>query len=208
MAKALPDPLPLFPLQTVLYPGGVLPLKIFEARYLDLVSRCLRTGQPFGVVCLTEGREAGGARGANRFAPEGTLAHIAQADSPQTGILLIRCIGGMRFELREQATQAADGLWCAPAVTVEDDTPTAIPAELEASAQELARVARLLADKGGSPLGEPWLLDDAGWVANRWCEMLPIPLSVRQQLLMEPLPLKRLAFVDGLLRAEGLIRKR
>jgi uncharacterized protein len=111
---ASPKPLaglPLFPLQTVLFPGGVLSLKVFEARYLDLVSRCLRQSTPFGVVCLSQGGETAQA-GAERvrFETVGVLAHLQDVDAEQPSILRVRCLGGRRVKTA-QPKQLADGLW-------------------------------------------------------------------------------------------------
>ena len=85
--RPLPDPLPLFPLQTVLFPGALLGLKIFETRYLDLVSECLRSGQPFGVICLRQGAEAGRGKSPVQLEDVGVLAHIEEVDAEQPGIL-------------------------------------------------------------------------------------------------------------------------
>ena len=120
----LPDPaLPLFPLQTVLFPEGLLELKIFETRYLDLMARCMREQAPFGVVALRSGAEtaARGAAGAPvALFDVGTLAELIEVDSPETNILLIRCRGGQRFRLGA-TRQEADGLWVGAAQPLGDD---------------------------------------------------------------------------------------
>ena len=103
--------LPLFPLQTVLFPGGLLMLKVFEARYLDLVTRCLRSGHPFGVVCLRQGREVGRSNGPVLFEDMGVQARIDEVDGEQAGILKVRCLGLERFRLAGRPTQQPDGLW-------------------------------------------------------------------------------------------------
>ncbi|HYF19495.1 MAG TPA: LON peptidase substrate-binding domain-containing protein, partial [Ramlibacter sp.] len=105
--------LPLFPLGTVLFPGGVLPLRIFEVRYLDMINRCHRAGAPFGVVSLTQGQEVrqpGAAREA--FASVGTLATIASLEQPQPGLLMIRAGGEQRFRITS-SDQLKHGLWVA-----------------------------------------------------------------------------------------------
>src|SRR5205085_6207288 len=90
--------LPLFPLSTVLFPGGVLPLRIFEVRYLDMISRCQRAGAPFGVVTLTQGHEVRQAgSGPEAFAHVGTLATIGEFEQPRPGLMVIRAQGGQRF---------------------------------------------------------------------------------------------------------------
>ena len=114
---------PLFPLRTVLFPDGLLELKIFEARYLDLMSRCLRERAPFGVVALRAGSEARGAAGEPvQLYEVGTLAELIDVDSAQAGILLVRCRGTRRFVVGA-TRQERDGLWLADTTPIDDDPP-------------------------------------------------------------------------------------
>ena len=203
-----PTELPLFPLRTVLFPGGLLPLKVFEARYLDLVGTCLRERRPFGVVALLGGREvrAGEAAGreAVRFESIGTLAEMIDVDSAQQGILAVRCRGTQRFEL-SSSRQQADGLWLGEAqMLADDDTVAPEPALLE-SARSLATAIAALKEQDVEPFFAPHRLDDAGWVANRWCEILPIPQPAKQKLMALPDPMLRLRLVDDYLRSNGLV---
>ena len=101
----------LFPLKSVLFPGALLQLKVFEARYLDLVSRCLRENEPFGVVCLATGGEVG--REKVRFELQGVLAHLDDVDAEGPNLLRVRCHGGERFEIDGAPRQQPDGLWMA-----------------------------------------------------------------------------------------------
>lgn len=195
--------LPLFPLQAVLFPGGQLGLKVFEARYLDLVSRCLREQQPFGVVCLHQGVETG--RGPVRLESVGTLAHIQQVDGEQAGILQLRCLGGSRFELAGPPRQQADGLWLAEVEPLADDEAGLPAPAMLASVTALAQAISTLKSQGSSPVAEPYRLDDAGWVANRWCELLPISLAARQKLMALPSASARLQIVDEYLRSHRII---
>jgi len=193
--------LPLFPLRTVLYPDGLLELKIFEARYLDLMSRCLRERAPFGVVALRAGSESRGGGDAVQLYEVGTLAELIDVDSAQAGILLIRCRGGERFEVGA-THQERDGLWvAASAEPVAADPPIAPAAAHADVVKTLADAIAGLAAQGSRPFLEPHRLDSAGWVANRWCEILPLPLEVRQRLMTLADPLARLDVVDSLLRA-------
>ena len=195
--------LPLFPLGAVLFPGGLLGLKIFEARYLDLVSACLREQRPFGLICLRQGTEAG--RGAVTLESVGTLAHIDEVDSEQAGILRLRCTGGSRFALAGAPSQQADGLWTAPVTPVDDD-PAELPApEMLASVTALAQAIGNLKAQDALPFLEPFRLDDAGWVANRWCEILPIPMAARQKLMALESPSLRLKIVDEYLRGKQVV---
>jgi len=202
-----PTEIPLFPLGTVLFPGGLLPLKVFEARYVDLVSGCLRERRPFGVVALLGGREVRtsepAVREAVRFEPIGTLAELIDVDSAQQGILTVRCRGTHRFEL-SASRQQADGLWLGDAQVLADDATLAPEPALLESARSLATAIEALRQQDVEPFFEPHRLDDAGWVANRWCEILPIPQAAKQKLMALPDPMLRLRLVDDYLRSNGL----
>ena len=190
--------LPLFPLRAVLFPDGLLELKIFEARYLDLMSRCMRQSEPFGVVCLKGGREVKGAEGVELCAV-GTTAELVEVDSAAAGILLVRCRGGHRFTLGA-TRQQGDGLWLGAATAIDAD-PVVAPSVAHADiVKGLAEAIAALAAQGAQPFFEPHHLDDAGWVANRWCEILPLPVEARQRLLTLADPLARLEVVDSLMR--------
>jgi Lon protease-like protein len=193
------DELPLFPLATVLFPEGLLELKIFEARYLDLVSRCLRERAPFGVVALRSGSEA---RGGNddpvQLHDVGTLATLIDVDSAAAGILLVRCRGGERFRLRAPR-QAEDGLWLARVESVAADREVAPAARHAQLVDRLREAIGALAAQGVQPFLEPHRLDSASWVGNRWCEILGLPLAIRQRLMALADPLARLDAVEAVL---------
>jgi Lon protease-like protein len=196
--------LPLFPLGTVLFPQGLLALKIFETRYLDLITHCLRSGAPFGVVTLVQGTEVRAGEGEVRFEHEGCLAELIDCDSPQAGILQIRCRGLQRFTV-SKAHQAPDGLWRADAVLQAADAVEPPHPDFQASVVALQRAINTLQARDQVPFLAPHALDDAGWVANRWCEILPIPLPTRHKLMMLPDPHARLQLVDGFLRRHGIV---
>jgi len=202
-ASNAPFELALFPLRSVLFPGARLPLKVFEARYLDLVGRCLREGTPFGVVCLRQGGEVG--RGGVRFEREGVLARIDDVDAEQAGILQVRCTGTQRFALAGEPQQQSDGLWLAMAIRQPDDDVLAPEPALVSTVQALASAIGALREQGSTPFVEPYRFDDAGWVANRWCEILPISLAAKQRLMMLPEPQLRLRLVDEYLRGKGVV---
>jgi uncharacterized protein len=204
-ASAITQPLPLFPLRMVLVPGAQLGLKIFEARYLDLVSRCLRSGQPFGVICLTQGAEAGAHHSAVKVEAVGTLAHIEEVDAEQPGILRLQCRAGQRFKRLAEPVAAADGLWTAPVELLREDAVRAPGPALAPTVQALAEAIKALLAQDQAPFAPPYRLDDAGWVANRWCELLPLPLGARQKLMAMDDPVIRLSLIDGFLRDKKLI---
>ena len=201
---SLPD-LPLFPLQSVLFPGSQLQLRVFEARYLDLVSRCLREQKPFGAICLRQGAEV---RGASEepvlLETTGVLARIEEVDAEQAGVLRVRCVGTQRFEI-DEPVQHGDGLWTARAWLIDDDDVVAPPEAMVATVRALANAIGSLERKGGSPFLKPYRFDDAGWVANRWCELLPIPLAAKQKLMALEDPQVRLRLVDEYLRGKGVV---
>lgn len=205
MSSKLPDPLPLFPLQTVLFPGALLGLKVFEARYLDLVSECLRSGQPFGVICLRQGSEAGRGKAPVQLEQVGVLAHIDDVDAEQPGILRLRCRGGRRFRLTAAATQRDNGLWVAPVRTLDDDPARQPGPAVRQTVEALAEAIKKLQSQDKLPFAPPYRLDDAGWVANRWCELLPVSLAAKQKLMELDDPVIRLSLVDGFLRDKKVI---
>ena len=196
--------LALFPLQSVLFPGGLLSLKVFETRYLDLVGECLREAKPFGIVLLRRGTEVRQPGEAVEFESTGCVAELIEADSPGSGILLVRCRGGQRFEVREKRQQA-NGLWLADAAMLADDENTLPTEDLVETARGLANAIAALKAQGVAPILEPYRFESAGWVANRWCELLPIPLAAKQKLMELSDPLVRLKLVDEFLRSKGVV---
>jgi len=204
--------LPLFPLGSVLYPGGLLPLRVFEVRYLHMVGEAHRAGTPFGVVALTQGAEVRVAGApAERFATVGTLAEIRRFESPQPALLQIECSGTQRFRIHA-STQQKNGLWTAEVETLADDVPLPVPDDLAHVAQALRRVLQTLEERRNAegreamqmPVLSPWRLDDCGWVANRWCEFLPVPVELKQRLMELGSPLMRLELVSDLLARTGI----
>ncbi|KQW64377.1 LON peptidase substrate-binding domain-containing protein [Variovorax sp. Root411] len=203
--------LPLFPLGTVLFPGGLLPLRIFEVRYLDMIGKCRKADAPFGVVSLTSGSEVRKAGAdAESFAAIGTLAMIREFESPQSGLLQIECVGTQRFRVRGTELQK-HGLWVAEVEAVADDVALEIPDDLKHTATALQRLIDTLEERrraqGESvrlPIDMPYLLDDCGWVANRWCELVPMQLELKQRLMELDSPLMRLELVSDLLARTGI----
>jgi hypothetical protein len=194
----------LFPLKSVLFPGAVLQLKVFEARYLDLASQCLRDGVPFGVVALSSGTEAG--RGEVRFETHGVLATIDEVDAEGANLLKLRCTGGERFEIVGTAARKDNGLWTADIELLPPDPVVSPEPSLFATVQALQQVIASLIEKGNVPFAEPYRLDDASWVANRWCEILPIPMSAKQKLMLLPDPQSRLRLVHEYLKGKGVVQ--
>ena len=177
--------LPLFPLNTVLFPGGVLALRVFEARYMDMVRACLRDGAPFGVCLIADGA----AEVATNAAIEdvGCIARIHQWDMEQLGLLKIRTIGGERFRVRASQRQA-DGLLTAEVELIAADEDSPLPPEHQACSRLLASIVDEVSGKTGeqalgAPIEAPYRFDSSVWVGNRLAELLPVPLKARQKLM-------------------------
>jgi len=186
-----PVEIPLFPLGTVLFPGGPLPLRIFEARYIDLVRRCLRDDSGFGVVLIREGVEAGGL--ADTF-DVGTYARIVDFSQQPDGLLGISAVGERRFRILERR-RARDGLNLADVEWLPDEPHLPLPEELA----ELAPALDLILTQVGEPYASlERRTDDAAWVAGRLAEILPIPSGHKQHCLELDDPIERLRFLRPL----------
>jgi len=200
--------LPLFPLSAVLFPDGLLSLRIFEVRYLDMINKCRKAGAPFGVVSLTQGNEVRQPGVQEAFAQVGTLATIADFEQPQPGLMLVRATGAQRFRITA-SDQLKHGLWVADVQSLQADMAVPIPDDLKPAAEGLQRLIQSLQLKPGSPgpmpLQPPWKLDDCGWVANRWCELLPLPVALKQRLMELDNPLVRLELVSDVLTRTGIM---
>jgi Lon protease-like protein len=199
--------LPLFPLGAVLFPGGMLPLRVFEVRYLDMIGKCHKAGAPFGVVCLTQGSEVRVPGASEAFCDIGTLASITELDSPQPGLMHISCTGAQRFRITHRE-RLKHGLWVADVQRIDDDVAVAVPDDLQGAAEALRQLIHALESReiapAHRPLQRPWRLDDCGWVANRWCELLPLALELKQRLMALDNPLVRLELVSDLLARHGI----
>jgi uncharacterized protein len=197
--------LPLFPLQAVLFPGGLLSMKVFEARYVDLVTASMREQRPFGVVALRAGRAARKVEDGQHFETIGTVAELIDVDSERSGILQVRCRGTQRFVV-EKSRQQADGLWLGETRSVPNDALLAPTPALAEAVRGLASAIASLKGRGSEPFLTPHRFDDAGWVANRWCEILPISAVAKQKLMELPDPIVRLQLVDDFLRSRGVVK--
>lgn len=197
---------PLFPLGTVLFPDGVLPLQIFEVRYLDMISRCIADDAPFGVVLLTHGNEVRKPDTVEQFQPFGTLASVQETTSSAPGLLQLICRGGSRFRVLS-STRRSNGLWMGETELVDADRSIPIPPELQGAADALDSVLASLHDvpEHRWPVAPPFRLDDCGWVANRWCDLLPLPNAQKHSMLMLDNPLIRLELMHDVLDEHGMI---
>lgn len=177
--------LPLFPLHSVLFPGGPLVLRIFEPRYLDMVSRCLREESGFGVCLIKEGSEVGAAA---EVYPVGTLGQITYWHQRPDGLLGLTVCGEQRFRIHEQWVEA-NQLLVAEVELLPNDPPQAIPEHCHGL---VVMLQRIIGELGHPYLNLPKQYEDAGWVSARLVELLPLEHSHKQRLLQEHDPLHRL----------------
>ncbi len=187
----------LFPLNSVLYPGGPLPLRIFEPRYVDMVRRCTREDSPFGVVLILAGPEAGGA--VDSTAPVGTSARIVDFYPLSDGLLGIYCLGGRKFRLLRR-WQQSDGLNLGEVLWLPEEPAMELPAEY----QHLGRLmSKVLPELGELYEAVEKRAEDAAWVGYRLAEILPVSLSDKQNWLELDDPLERLALLNPLIRRDA-----
>jgi uncharacterized protein len=168
--------LPLFPLNSVLFPGGRLPLRIFEQRYMEMAKACLRDSTPFGVCLIREGAEVGEPA---KPVEVGCIARIATWDMPQLGLLQIIAQGEQRFRIIERQVQP-DGLARARVALLPQDADRAVPQSCTRCVQLLEQI---IAQHGEAYLEPPYHLDSSSWVSSRLAELLPLPLPAKQELL-------------------------
>jgi Lon protease-like protein len=187
----------LFPLNTVLFPGGLLPLRVFEQRYLEMAKDCLRASTPFGVCLIREGAEVGAPATHEDI---GCLAHIKHWDMQQLGLLQLIAQGGQRFRVLARRIRA-DGLILADIALLADDADAPIPGKFAACRQLLERI---VAEHGERLFAPPFLLDSSAWVGARLAEVLPLPASARQRLLELEDALQRLEILQRLLAESAL----
>jgi Lon protease-like protein len=201
--------IPLFPLGNPLFPDGVMHLQIFEVRYLDMIKKSIANETPFGVVPLLSGREVRTPESGEVLAAAGTLARIDEWAAPMAGLMQLRCSGTQRFRLTS-TEQGKFGLWMGEAELIEpEEIITTIPGSLMPTVNALGKLIADMQHRGvpvsQMPIGAPYRLDEAGWVANRWCELLPLPVPESQALLLEADPVIRLQNVQAFMNERGLL---
>ena len=192
------EQVPLFPLQTVLFPRSMLPLRIFEARYMDMAKACLKTGDPFGVCLIREGAEVGAPA-----VPEavGCLARIADCDMEELGILKVRAEGLERFRLRESRVEK-QGLIVGEIERLEGEAAAPDAPGLADCALFLRKVFAAIGEERFA--GDP-AYEDTTWVGFRLSEVLPLRNDVRQKLLELTDAALRLVVLHQFLKKQRLI---
>ncbi len=192
MNALAPSSLPLFPLHIVLFPGGPLPLRIFETRYVDMVRNCMRSASSFGVVLIRAGNEVGPAETFD----VGTTASIVDFHQLSDGFLGLSCVGGERFRILSRGVQA-DGLNVAGVEWLPAEPALPVPERHAGLAQLLESV---LPQLGEGYANMELRIDDAAWVGRRLAEIMPIPASQKQFCLELNDPIQRLEFLAPLAR--------
>jgi len=193
------DTIALFPLSQGLFPDGRLQLTIFEVRYLHLIRRCQQDGSDFGVVALAAGGEVQKAGHIETLYEWGCMAKITSVQEIQPAVLAVTCIGTQRFRLGPHS-RGAYGLWSGEIERIAADPVCAVPPELQQTADQLGALIASAQREGLEPklpFGPPYDLENAGWVANRWADILPIPSPNKVQLLADVDPINRLRTVSG-----------
>jgi hypothetical protein len=185
--------LPLFPLNTVLFPEGLLPLRIFETRYVDMVGRCMREGQPFGVIPIRSGAEVGGVV---ETAELGTTARSVDFNKLPDGLLGITCKGEQKFRVLK-LWQQPDGLNVGDVELLPAEDPRELPVEYHHLGDLLRKVLPELGEPYASMAGN---FADASWVSARLAEILPVSAADKVGLLELDEPLARLARLNRIVR--------
>lgn len=178
--------IPIFPLRTVLFPGGRLPLRIFEQRYLDMVRFCTSTDTGFGVCLIIDGKDE---TSALQTAQVGTLASIVDWYTMEDGLLGLMCEGTARFVLKDDWVKE-NGLLMGEVEWVPEPARITVPTEFDVLCQVLSRYMEKVSDH--YPDFEPELLQDASWVSYRLAELLPIGGVEKQHVLELTDPIDRL----------------
>lgn len=191
--------LAIFPLNAVLFPGGLLPLRVFEQRYMDMAKGCLKEDRPFGVCLIRSGHEVGAPA-----TPEvvGCTARIFEWDMQQLGVLSIKTIGEQRFRIKSSNITGA-GLTRAEVEMLAAEDDAALPAEFEACAELLRAV---IDEHGANIVASPARYESASWVSSRLTEILPVPLAAKQKLLELADPLQRAEILNKFLQQHRLAR--
>ncbi|QJR13294.1 LON peptidase substrate-binding domain-containing protein [Usitatibacter palustris] len=193
-----PEAVPIFPLSTILFPGAILPLRIFETRYMDMAKACLRDKSLFGVCLIREGSEVGAPAVPE---PVGCLARIAEADMEELGILKVKAEGLERFRIVSSETTRSGLIVGAIEPIAADDVEATTP-QLDECADFLRKV---IAGIGEGRFAPPLKFDDPSWVSFRIAEILPLRNDVKQKLLELRDATVRVAFLHKFLRQQKLI---
>ena len=192
------EPLPIFPLGNVLFPRGRMKLRIFEARYMDMIAVCMQENRPFGINLIAQGKEVGEAAEPHAV---GVEAFVVDWDMQEQGVLGITVRGARRFRIASHEVNARNTVDAQ--VNWLDESPAPV-AEIYAPMQSLLQL--IAADKGQSVIAPPYDFGEANWVGYRFAEILPIPSLARLRLLELEDAGMRLSIIQKYLEQHGLLR--
>ncbi len=198
--------IPLFPLGTVLFPDGVIALKIFEARYLDMIKQCLREKTEFGVLSVIKNSDLSEEDVSLSFSNIGTLAQIEDFDPIQPALYMTKSFGTQRFKLIS-SKQEVNGLWIGQVELLANDPLTPIPQEHQKVVKLLDEIISVIKSEnllGDAPFKTPYKVDDCGWVSNRLAELLPLSLAQKNHLLAQTNPRIRLDLITEIIEDDNL----
>ncbi len=198
--------IPLFPLGTVLFPDGVIALKIFEARYLDMIKQCLREKTEFGVLSVIKNSDLSEEDVSLSFSNIGTLAQIEDFDPIQPALYMTKSFGTQRFKLIS-SKQEVNGLWIGQVELLANDPLTPIPQEHQKVVKLLDEIISVIKSEnllGDAPFKKPYKVDDCGWVSNRLAELLPLSLAQKNHLLAQTNPRIRLDLITEIIEDDNL----
>ena len=192
------ESVPIFPLGTVLFPGGLLPLRIFEVRYVEMAKACLKAGTPFGVCLIREGSEVG-----TPAVPEpvGCLARIAECDVEQLGVLNVKAEGLDRFRIVDTEVNR-DNLIVG---RIEDLHPEPQVSDAPGLPECVEFLRKVMAGIGAERFAKPYRFEDASWVSFRLAEILPLRMDAKQKLLELTDATLRLAILHKFLQQQKLL---
>lgn len=198
--------IPLFPLGTVLFPDGVIALKIFEVRYLDMIKQCLREKTEFGVLSVIKNSDLSEEDVSLSFSNIGTLAQIEDFDPIQPALYMTKSFGTQRFKLIS-SKQEVNGLWIGQVELLANDPLIPIPQEHQKVVKLLDEIISVIKSEnllGDAPFKKPYKVDDCGWVSNRLAELLPLSLAQKNHLLAQTNPRIRLDLITEIIEDDNL----
>ncbi len=190
----------------MLFPDGVIALKIFEARYLDMIKQCLRDKTEFGVVSIIKNSEVDDQGSSPTFSNIGTLALIEDFDPVQPALYMTKSFGTQRFKLLS-STQQDNGLWVGEIELLDKDPLIPVPQEHQGVTKLLDEIISVIQSEdllGDAPFKKPFKTDDCGWVSNRLAELLPISLAQKNHLLAQTNPRIRLDLITEIIEDDDL----
>ena len=205
-SNTAPNKIPLFPLETVLFPDGVITLKIFEARYLDMIKQCLREKTQFGVISIIKNLDTDNESSLITFSNIGTLAIIEDFDPIQPALYMTKSLGTQRFKLL-RSVQEPNGLWVGEVELLDKDPLIPIPQEHQKATKLLDEIISVIQSQdllGDAPFKKPFKVEDCGWVSNRLAELLPISLIQKNHLLAQTNPRIRLDLISEIIEDDDL----